>query len=108
MEWLKDFVFSFFSSLYDGFLWIVLNIVNLLEYTAYVIYDGLLTVIYSFVSAIDFSVVMFNMAASYSSLPPQLIWLINQVNLPQAFSYISIALIIRLLLNLIPAAFSRI
>ncbi len=71
-------------------------------------YDGILIVIHGFMAAIDFSEVAFNYGAKYSHLPPQLIYLCSAVDLPQMFAYITGAIIIRMTVNLIPAAFTRI
>lgn len=108
MQWLKDFVNGFFGYLWDGFLWLVEALGNAFSYLAYTIYDGLLTVLYAFANAVDFSAVMFNMSAQYAGLPDQLIWLINAVNIPQSVTYIVTGIIIRMILNLLPAAVTRI
>jgi len=108
MQWLKDFINGFFGYLWDGFLWLAEAVGQVLHYMAYTIYDGLLTVLYAFAAAVDFSAVMFNMAASYSGLPTQLIWLINAVNIPQSVTYIVTGIIIRMIINLLPAAVTRI
>lgn len=78
------------------------------KYVVYTVYDGFLTVISAFMNAIDLSSTAFNIAAQYSHMPTQLIWLINQVNLPQATAYIVLGITIRMTLNVIPAAFTRI
>lgn len=108
MQWLKDFINNFFGTLFDGFKWLAEAVGEVIAFIAYTIYDGLLIVIYSFASTVDLSAVAFNMAAQYSGLPTQLIWLINEVNLPQATSYIAGAIVIRMILNIIPAAATRI
>jgi hypothetical protein len=108
MEWLKNFVNGFFGYLFDGFKWLAEAVGEVISFVAYTIYDGLLTVIFTFADAVDLSAVAFNMAAQYAGLPTQLIWLVNQVNLPQATSYIAGAIVIRMILNIIPAAATRI
>ncbi len=108
MQWLKDFINSFFSYLWDGFLWLAEAVGEILGFLLYTIFDGLLTVIYLFASAVDLSAVAFNMAAEYSSLPTQLIWIINQVNFPQFVAYISGAIIVRMIINLIPTWATRV
>jgi len=108
MQWLKDFINGFFGYLMDGFFWLVEAIGQVISYLAYTIYDGLLTVLYTFASAVDFSAVMFNMSAQYAGLPDQLIWLINAVNIPQSVTYVVTGIMIRMILNLLPAAVTRI
>lgn len=108
MTWLLDFINSFFSILWKGFLWIVEAIGTVIGFLLYTIYDGVLLVIHAFASLIDLSVVAFNMTATAANLPPQMIWIINQIAIPQGLMIVGGAITIRMLLNLIPAAFSRI
>lgn len=108
MQWLKDFINGFFGYLWDGFLWLVEGIGTFLHWITFTIYDGILTVISAFATAIDFSEVMFNIGAKYAGLPDQLIWIINAVDLPQFFTYIVSGIMIRMILNLLPAAVTRV
>lgn len=108
MKWLKDFVNSFFEWLWKGFLWVAEAIGEVISFLLYTIYDGLLTVIHLFSSAVDLSAVAFNMAAQYSHLPSTSIWVINQINIPQGLTYIAGAILIRMIINLIPAAATRV
>lgn len=108
MQWLKDFINSFFDYLIDGFLWLAEAIGEVISFVFFTIYDGLLTVIFLFANTVDLSAVAFNMAAEYSHLPTQLIWIINQVNFPQFTAYIAGAIVIRLVMNLIPTWATRV
>ena len=108
MQWLKDFVNGFFDNLLEKLEWLLEGFGEILSWIVFTIYDGLLTVIHTFFSATDLSAVAFNIAAQYSGLPTQLIWMINKVALPQATSYIVAAILVRMVINLIPAAFTRI
>lgn len=108
LDWLFEFVSSFFTTLWEGVLWAINGLIELFGYFLFLIFDGLLLTIYSFFSLIDISEAVFNYGASYSSLPPQLIYLCNAVDLPQMFAYIAGAIVIRMTINLIPAAFTRI
>ena len=105
-------IINFFKSIpgliWDAITWLLDNIGAAFSWLFFTIYDGLLTVLYSFAAGLDFSAVMFNTAAQYSSMPPQLIWLINQIGLPQAMTYLAGAITIRMLLNLLPAAITRV
>lgn len=108
MATLIEFFKSIPSLVWDALTWILGSLGNLISWIFFTIYDGILTVMYSFLSALDFSAVMFNTAAQYSNMPTQLIWLINQVGLPQALTYIGGAVALRMALNLLPAAITRI
>ncbi len=108
MQWLKDFISNFFEILWKGFLWLAEAVGEVVGFLLFTIYDGVLTVISLFASTIDLSAIAFNMAAEYSNLPPTLIWFINQINIPQGLSIIAGAIGIRMLINLIPAALTRV
>lgn len=98
--WLIDTFFTPFRWILDGILWIIGHIL-------YLIFDGLLTVIQLFFQTLDFSAVLFNNTLG-SNLHPVMVWFINQLGIPQCFSIIGMAIGIRMLLNLLPAAVTRI
>ena len=91
-----------------GFTWILDGFIELLQFVVFTILDGLLSVVETALAAVDLSSVLFNYAAAWSHLPTQLIWLINAVGLPQCFSILGAAYLIRLTLNLIPSVFTRV
>ena len=98
--WLFDTLLIPFRWLLDGVLWVIGN-------ALYFIFDGLLTVFQLFFQGLDFSAVLFSNTLG-SSMHPLLVWFINQLGLPQCFSLIGLAIGIRMLLNLLPAAITRI
>lgn len=108
MNWLKDWAGDFFNVFFKLLKWLLEYVLQFGKFIVFTVYDGFLTVITTFLSAIDLSSSAFNIAAQYANMPSQLIWLINQVNLPQAMGYIVLAITIRMTLNVIPAAFTRI
>ena len=85
----------------DGFLWILKSII-------FLIVDGLLTVVSAFFSAIDFSSFLSTLALDWAGLPSAMIYVINAVSVPQCLTIISGAIGIRILINLIPAEFTRV
>lgn len=80
----------------------------ILKLSLYFVVDGLLTVVYAIVGALDVGTFIFNVGALWSGLPSQLIYIINAVGLPSGLSMLLYAIVIRMLLNLIPAAVTRI
>jgi len=88
--------------------WCLDGIITLLQFALFTILDGLFSVLEAFLASINLSSVLFNYAASWSSLPPQLIWLINAVGLPQCCALLGTAYMIRLTLNLVPGVFTRV
>ena len=85
----------------DGILW-------LLGKAFFLPFDGLLTAISALFNAIDLSAFAATYAMDWAGLPPQLIWFVNAVAIPQGMTILAGAIGIRMLLNLIPAAFTRI
>ncbi|MDH4317705.1 MAG: hypothetical protein OEV64_04900 [Desulfobulbaceae bacterium] len=98
---------SFWDLVLDGAIWLLEGFTKLLGFVFYTIFDGLLLVIESFFSSLDLSAIAFNYAAQWSSLPPQTIWLVNQLAIPQGLSLLVGGYMIRHVLNIIPSAFSR-
>lgn len=108
MNALVSFVNAFFTSLQVALKWVLDGGMWILKTVLFVILDGLFTVIVSFVSAIDLSTVISSGAASWAGLPPQMLYLVNQCGIPQGLSLITGAIVVRMIINLIPAAFTRI
>lgn len=104
IEWAK----KFWGYVADFGTWILEGCVLLLQFVFYTLIDGIFVVIESFLAMLDFSAILFNYASTWSGLPPQLVWLITAAGLPQAFALLGGAWVLRLLLNLIPAALTRV
>jgi len=103
-----DWLSSFWHWIETAIKWILDGFILLLQFVVFTILDGLLTVVETAFAAIDLSSVVFNYAAAWSSMPTQLVWLINAVGLPQCFGILGAAYMIRLTLNLIPSVFTRV
>ena len=104
IEWLS----SFWSWVEKGFKWILDGLILLLQFVVFTIFDGLFLVVETVLAAIDLSSVIFNYAASWSSMPDQLVYLINAVGLPTCLGMLGSAYIIRLTINLIPSWATRV
>lgn len=98
---LFDFLGRMLTWTLDGILWI-------LKKAFFLPFDGILTVIQGLITTIDLSAFVASYAMNWAGMPTQLIWFVNAVSLPQGITIISGAIAIRMLLNLIPAAFTRI
>ena len=101
-------LWNFWEIVQTGFKWILDGFILLVQFVFFTIFDGLLTVIETALAAVDLSSMLFSYAAAWSHLPTQLIWLINAVGLPQCFTILGAAYLIRLTLNLIPSVFTRV
>ncbi len=104
VNWLTNF----FSWIEQAFLWVLDGLVVILQFVVFTILDGLFLVVESIIAVIDLSAVAFNYAAAWSHLPAQLIWLMNALGLPQCFTILGSAYLVRLGLNLIPSVFTRV
>jgi len=98
---LVSYLGTLFKWLLDGVLWVIGKVL-------YVIFDGLLTVIDTIFKSIDVSSYLTSNALSWANMPSQLIWLVNQIGIPQGLTIIASAISLRMLINLIPAEFTRI
>ncbi len=104
ISWLR----TFWNWIETAFTWILDGLILIIQFVFFTILDGLLTVVETALAAIDLSSVAFNYAAAWSNMPDQLVWLINAVGLPQCFTILGAAYLIRLTLNLIPSVFTRV
>jgi len=98
---LSDFIILIAKWALTAFVWV-------LGKTLFYPFDGLLTCISSIFNAINLSTFVASYAMNWAGLPTQMIWLINAVAIPQGISILLAAITIRMLINLIPAAFTRI
>lgn len=98
-------LFDFFSNIV---VWCLDGILFILKKAFFLPFDGLLTAISAVFSAIDISTFISSYAMNWAGLPPQMIWFVNAIAIPQGMTIMAGAVGVRLALNLIPAAFTRI
>jgi len=108
LDWLNSFINTFFSSCWHIFKFALDGVISLLSTILYWFWDGFLWLVTNFISTLDLSALAFTQYAHWADLSPQLLYLINQLALPQCAAMIASAIFIRMLLNLIPAALTRI
>lgn len=77
MNWLKDWIGDFYNIFFKLIKWLLEFVIYFGKYVVFTVYDGFLTVISTFLAAIDLSSTAFNIAAQYSNMPEQLIWLFD-------------------------------
>lgn len=102
-----DFCINFFDMIIDVFKWVLDGILYILSEIFYTILDVCCSIIESIVSAVDLSSLT-NSFGNWNILPPQIIYILSQLNVPVLLGMLSAACLVRLTLNLIPAAFTRI
>lgn len=92
----------------SGLQWLMSGFVDLLWGVLYIVVSGLLTVVSGFVSLIDLSTIITSLSSSWGLLPTQINWIIANSGLAQCLAIIGYAYLARMLINLIPATFTRV
>ena len=108
LEWIYNFFKSFFGFLIDIFIWLLESFFWILSEFPYFLFDGFLVVIEGAFTLLDLSGLALDSALDWSSLPDQLVWILVQIDFSQGLSIIMVGVGIRMLINLIPAAVTRI
>ncbi|MBU0730205.1 MAG: DUF2523 domain-containing protein [Proteobacteria bacterium] len=108
MQGIINFINSFFSGLWNIVKQGTFILLDSISTIFYMLFDGFLFVVTNLISTLDLSALAFNTYAEWANLPPQSIYLINQLALPQCAAIIGAAMLIRMILNLIPAVITRV
>jgi len=108
MSGIMDFINGFFSTIQTILGWVLDGLLYVLKTFLYFPFDGLLTAVEGIISAFDFSSFASSTAVSWTGMPPQLLYIVNAIGIPQGLAILAAAYIIRITLNLIPAALTRI
>ena len=103
-----SFLNSFITIIFEIITWFLKGLVWVITKIIYFTLDGFFSVIIAFINGIYLSGVMPYIQNSWGTLPAQIIWLANAIGLPQGLGILASAYLVRMLLNLIPAAFKRI
>ena len=105
---LPDWLNAFWDTLKSVLGWFLDSAGSLLLGVVKVLFDGFLTTIVLFVNALDWSTLLTKISVSWGALDPNIAYLLVNSGITTGLSVISYAIGIRVLLNLIPAAFTRI
>ena len=104
-----EFVSKFFEQLKKLIDYLLNSLLYFISEVFYFLYDGLFEVIELLITSIDFlQLTALSSFSNWSNLPPQVLYVLNQLNFCQCLSILAIAYGIGLTLNLIPAAFTRV
>jgi hypothetical protein len=108
MQALIDFAKDFWQALwvaigmwYDGLAWIISQILVILL-------TGVFGVVYSVVGALDLGDMGTRMAGAWAGVDPSILACVSASGVPTGLSIIGTAMLIRWVINLIPAEFTRI
>jgi hypothetical protein len=87
--------------IFDGLIWVLAQAIVL-------IFTGFFAVVGAVINSLNFSVIATNAAAAWAGLDPNISAGVVAIGIPQGLQIILSGILIRLALNLIPAAFTRI
>lgn len=104
---MEGFINSFFTTLQTLLTWVLDGVTFVVKGVFWFILDGVLTAITTFLSLLDVGSHITSFAGYFGLLPPQLIWLIQAIGLPQGLSILIWAIVIRMTINLIPSWITR-
>ncbi len=96
------------NALYIPIKWVLDALIYILIAIPYLILQGILTSLLLIIQGIDFSAVVFEYVAGMSHIPPLGIYIMVSIGLPQFLTILSSAYLIRITLNLIPSAVTRV
>ncbi len=108
IEWIKWAVESIAKLLKDTVFFLLGMLWGWLQSILQFIWDKVLTLVEFMVGLVDFQNEMFDMTLTWAGLPTQVIYVLNECALDVCLLILVAALTIRLLLNLIPGAFTRV
>ena len=113
---LYNAVVNFFSSFFtdmvslftDALTWLLNGFILVIGYVVLYVLEGFFTVITTVVGMLDFSSLALDLVGQLGILPPAMIFLLRASGFTTGLSIVIAAYTIRLTLNLIPGAFTRI
>lgn len=106
--YLKTFFWWIVDSFYIPIKWMLDGFFSVISSIFFFMFDGFLTAVAGVFKAFDLSSIFFTSVGNAVDLPDAAIWLITQLGLPQCVTMVVAAIGIRMLLNLLPAAVTRI
>lgn len=104
-----DFCSNFWNMLTDFSGWIFDGILYVLSEFFYLFLDVFFSSIETMITGIDLAqIIALESFGDWGILPDQILYIIYKLNISQCLTMLSAACLIRLTLNLIPAAFTRV
>ncbi len=108
MESIKESLYWLLNQLYTPLEWVLDGLVYVLKAIPWLILDGVLSAVSVFIAAVDVSAVVFQWAAGYALIPDLAIWFMVAIGFPQVVTLVASAYVVRFILNIVPAAFTRV
>lgn len=108
MQGILDFLNSFVTILFTVLTWALDALIWILVFSFKILISGLFTIVYSVISALDVGSILVNLSSQWGGLDSSVAYILNQTGIPTGLSMLGAAYAFRFVLNLIPAAFTRI
>lgn len=108
LNWLFDFVNSFWDLLWWALYGTLKGLLNLLGFLVSTVFSGLLSIVYTLVSTLDLGSMAVDAAATWGGLDPNIAYMVKGCGIPQGLTMLGAAYGIRIILNLIPASLTRV
>lgn len=102
-----EFCVNFFSMLIDLINWFFDGFVHIVSEIFYYFVDVFFSMIESIVNSVSFSSLTSSFG-NWNILPPQIIYILSQLDITIILGMLASACLIRLTLNLVPGAFTRV
>ena len=107
--WEKAFWYTdFWTWLYDVVKWALDGAVSVIVWAVKILFEGFLFLVTSLIQGLDLGSYAIQYAVLWGGLDSRVTWFIGNLGIGQGLTMLTAAIGIRLLLNLIPAAFTRI
>jgi hypothetical protein len=108
MQFIADFFNSFWMYLKAAFVWVLHAQGYILGEVAKCLFSGLLVVVSGTINALDVGTILTKISSAWGLLDPRIAWFMVNLGISQGLGILGLAFGIRFLLNLIPAAFTRV
>jgi hypothetical protein len=108
MQKLIHFVEVFFDWIYDVLKWVLDGGISVIVWAFKILFEGFLTVVQVTVAALDLGSYAIQYAAMWGGLDERVAWFLGNLGIGTGLTILAGAIGIRMLLNLIPAAFTRV
>ena len=106
-------IIDFCDNFWDGLLnlkdWLLDGLLYILSKVLFFVFDAFCSVVETLITAIDFTqLTALSAFGDWNLLPPQILYILSQLHIGQCLTMLAAACLIRLILNLIPAALTRV
>lgn len=108
MESIITFIQNFFTWIFNVGKWAIDGALTMLIVLVKILIEGMLTIVLALFQALDVGQLIANLASQWGLVDSRVIYMITQLGIPSGLSILGYAFLLRLMLNFIPAALTRV